>query len=179
MKDPILDDAMDRYALGDAAAFEIVYDRLAPRLMPMLVSLTRDGALAEDIVQQTFLQMHCARETYVRGADASPWAFAIARRLAIDVFRKRRREILCEDGAADVEASGGSPEETLRARRAASSIARALAALPPGQRDAFELTKLEGLTLVESAARLGKTVLALKLGVHRASTTLRGAFSDQ
>src|SRR5438067_2388234 len=92
--------AMDRYASGDDTAFGLVYDALAPRLYPFLLRKTRDPSRAEDLVQQTFLQMHCARETYVTGADVLPWAFAIARRLAIDAFRKGDRERLSGDGVS-------------------------------------------------------------------------------
>jgi RNA polymerase sigma-70 factor (ECF subfamily) len=73
---------MDRYADGDDAAFGLVYDVLAPRLYPFLLHKTRNPARAEHLVEQTFLQMHCARETYVTGADVLRWAFAIARSLA-------------------------------------------------------------------------------------------------
>ncbi len=73
--------AMDRYAQGDDAAFSELYDALAPRLYGYLLRQTRNNARAEDLTQQTFLQMHCARGRFVRGADVVPWAFAIARRL--------------------------------------------------------------------------------------------------
>jgi RNA polymerase sigma-70 factor (ECF subfamily) len=84
---------MDRYALGDDGAFAELYDLIAPKLLAFLSRQTGQRARAEDLVQQTFLQMHCARDTYVTGADVVPWAFAIARRLAIDAYRKNKREV--------------------------------------------------------------------------------------
>ena len=63
---------MDRYAQGDSAAFGIVYDLLAPRLFAFLIRQTRSRAAAEDLVQQTFLQIHCARASYIGGADVTP-----------------------------------------------------------------------------------------------------------
>jgi RNA polymerase sigma-70 factor (ECF subfamily) len=70
---------MDRYAQGDDSAFAELYDGLAPRLLGFLVRQTRDQAKAEDIVQQTMLQIHRARGRFLPGAEVTPWAFAIAR----------------------------------------------------------------------------------------------------
>jgi RNA polymerase sigma-70 factor (ECF subfamily) len=171
--------AMDRYANGDDAAFGVVYDALAPRLYPFLLRKTRDGGRAEDLLQQTFLQMHCARETYVTGADVLPWAFAIARRLAIDAFRKGGRERLSDDGASfeDALVSELCPDGALRTKQAALIIRRTLESLPESQRTAFELLKLEGMTLAQAAETLGDSVTAVKLRAHRAYEALREALS--
>src|SRR6478735_49383 len=53
--------AMERYAAGDDAAFAQVYDEVAPRLMRHLRRHVACRAVVEDLVQQTFLQMHRAR----------------------------------------------------------------------------------------------------------------------
>src|SRR5258708_6663302 len=96
--------AMDRYAQGDDAAFSELYDALAPRLYGYLLRQTRNNARAEDLVQQTFLQMHCARGRFLRGADVVPWAFAIARRLMIAGFRRPGREV-----SHQLRAEAGAP----------------------------------------------------------------------
>jgi RNA polymerase sigma-70 factor (ECF subfamily) len=80
--------AMERYADGDDSAFATLYDELAPALYGYLLRQTGSSAVAEDGVQQTLLQIHCARDGFVRGAAVRPWAFAIARRLVIDGYRK-------------------------------------------------------------------------------------------
>src|SRR5262245_36731869 len=91
-----LDAAMDRYARGDDTAFGEIYDKLAPRLFGFLLRYTRDRSKAEDVVQQTMLQIHRARGRFMPGAEVTPWAFAIARRLLIDQHRRagRGREVL-------------------------------------------------------------------------------------
>ena len=63
---------MDRYARGDDAAFGEVYDKLAPRLYGFLLRHTRDRAKAEDVVQQTMLQIHRARGRFLPGAEVTP-----------------------------------------------------------------------------------------------------------
>jgi len=71
---------MDRYADGDDGAFGDIYDLLAPQLLGFFMRQLRDAALAEDLIQQTFLHLHAARRNYVCGSNARAWAFAIGRR---------------------------------------------------------------------------------------------------
>ena len=170
--------AMDRYATGDDAAFGAVYDELSPRLFGFLMRKTNDAALAEDLLQQTFLQMHCARETYRTGMDVVPWAFAIARRLAIDSFRKRRRTVVADPSEAEEAlVSELSPDGALRTKRAAMTIHETLEALPESQRTAFELLKIVGLTLAQTAEAVGESIGAVKLRAHRAYEALREALA--
>lgn len=88
----LADRAMDRYAGGEEAAFGELYDELAPRLFRFALRWTGDRAAAEDAVQQTFLQLHSARQRFVRGGAVLPWAYAIARRLLIDLGRRQARQ---------------------------------------------------------------------------------------
>ena len=90
-RDPA-DEAMDRYACGSDEAFDALYDSLAPRLHAFLSRRARDAETTEDLVQQTFLQMHRARGTFLPGAEVLPWSFAIARRLMRTCIRICRGE---------------------------------------------------------------------------------------
>lgn len=88
---------MDRYASGEDDALSDLYDLLAPRLASFLLRRTRDAERAEDLVQQTFLQMHRARRHFPPGAAVTPWAFAIALRLLTDVRRGAHEPFARED----------------------------------------------------------------------------------
>lgn len=176
-----IDAAMDRYAAGDDAAFAIVYDGLSSRLFGFLLRQTRSRQRAEDLLQQTFLQMHSARGRFVRGAEVTPWAFAIARRLVIDSYRRRRREVVDGD-RVEVESAkrdtGHAADADYEAREMAERMQKELERLPPAQREAFELIKQEGLSLAEAADVLGTTVTAVKLRAHRAYQSLRRALGE-
>jgi RNA polymerase sigma-70 factor (ECF subfamily) len=175
------DVAMERYATGDDASFGAVYDALAPRLYGYLLRQTRDAARAEDLVQQTLLHMHRARARFIPGAEVTPWAFAIARRLLIDSLRRGRREVLSahDDSPQDDPPSpDASADALVEAQEVANRIQRALVGLPEAQRVAFELIKQEGLSLAEAAAVLGTTVAAVKLRAHRAYEALRAVLGD-
>src|SRR5213075_1407358 len=100
--------------------------------------------------QQTLLHMHRARGSFIPGAEVTPWAFAIARRLYIDWRRRSGRELL-SDGpdtpGETIAAPGARADEVAAARQLASDLERALAALPESQRVAFQLVKQEGLSM--------------------------------
>jgi len=171
------DEAMQRYAAGDDAAFAELYDSLADRLYGYLRRHVSERHRCDDLLQETFLRMHKARGTFLTGATVLPWAFAIARRLVIDQARRERRvpRVVDDLDSAPDEPVGAenSPEQVIEARRLAQRLAGALAELPDSQRTVFELLKQDGLTLSEAAEVLGITVTAVKLRAHRAYESLR------
>ena len=174
--------AMDRYACGDDAAFSCLYDLLAPRLSSFLLRRTGDAARAEDLVQQTFFQMHCARRHFTAGAGVTPWAFAIARRLLIDGIRRGGRDPgLSHDGGGDVESISSEPgPEAIAARnRIVHRMNDALAHVSEADRAAFELVKCDGLSMAEAGEVLGISPNAVKLRAFRAYRSLRAALGDE
>jgi len=177
-----LDAAMDRYSKGDDTAFEELYDGLAPRLQAFLARHTRDRARAEDVVQQTMLQIHRARGRFSPGAQVLPWAYAIARRLLIDQHRRGDREVLSptgDDGATQLLAALDAPADDVAiAKEVAARLVVELERLPENQRVAFELIKQDGLSVAQAAEALGTTVAAVKLRAHRAYEALRVVLAD-
>ena len=120
--------AMDQYADGDSEAFSTLYDILAPRLFAFLHRQTRDRAGTEDLVQQTLLKLHCARSSFARGGEVFPWAFAIARRLVIDAYRRGKyAEVLLDNETpTDERVSGDAPaDELIESMQTARVVERA------------------------------------------------------
>jgi RNA polymerase sigma-70 factor (ECF subfamily) len=169
--------AMERYAQGDESAFASVYDSIAPRVHAYLLRQTRNPAVADDLLQQTLLQIHRKRGTYVAGLPVLPWAFAIARRLYIDECRRRKTDALwsARDLGEDDRRSSALPEDEFATREAARVLDAELARMPGNQRVAFELLKVDGLSQQEAAQALGTTVSAVKLRAFRAYSALRAA----
>lgn len=178
--------AMERYARGEDRAFSELYDLLAPRLRRYLLRASRNSAWADDLLQQTMLQIHRARGRFIVGAEVLPWAFAIARRLLIDGFRRRkneRRTISLETGGheagpVDAAAVQHGADELIDAQRLARALEAELERLPESHRMAFELVKNDGLSIREAAEVLGATPTAVKLRAHRAYAALRAALSN-
>lgn len=180
------DAAMERYANGDNAAFAELYDAIAPRLLGFLRRATRDGVATEDLVQQTFLQIHRARGSFIPGAPVLPWALAIAKRLMIDRARRRRVELgLFMDAPADDERMMSEPtataaaDDVVDARHLERRVQQRLDALPEAQRTAYQLVKQEGLSLKRAAEVLGTSVTAVKLRTHRAYQALRAVLLEE
>jgi len=178
---PAANAAMDRYAVdGDPSAFEALYDRLAPRLHAFIFRRTHNAARTDDLLQQTFLQMHAARASFVPGAEVMPWAFAIARRLMIDGLRKST-ETLLADGDGDVSdprSERETPEAICGRRRLGRMVDAELRRLPEPHRVAFDLIQNDGLSVAEAAQVLGTTPAAVKLRAHRAYEALRHKLGD-
>ena len=171
---------MQRYQEGDASAFRELYALVAPRLLGYLVKMARSRALADDLLQLTFMKVHRARAAYIRGADPVPWLYAIAHRTFIDEVRKDKRAIVRTAGDDVPEVAAGLTGESDDRRdepRADTELARAaldaLAELPPQQREAVVLTKLDGKTVAEAAEIAGTTVGAMKVRAHRGYEALR------
>ena len=177
-----IDAAMERYADGDEAAFGEVYDALAPRLLRFLQRQTRNVGQAEDLLQETFLNICGARASFFRGAKVTPWAFTIARRLLIDASRKSHRQVpISRD--ADLESApppSRDPrgDEVLQARQVAERVEVELARMPETQREAFMLVKVDGLSLAEAAEVLEISPNAVKLRAFRAYDALRASMGD-
>lgn len=182
-----VDEAMSQYAHGRSDAFEIVYDEVAPRLERYLRKHLRSTSMVEDIIQQTFLQMHAARGTFIVGAAVMPWAFAIAQRVMVDFIRKVSRESYVEgaegsatDGAGtSVAAPHGNGEDLLSAQQTRLRILAAYRTLSEPQRAAYDLVATEGLSHAEAACVLGTTVTGIKLRIHRAYLALRASVSEE
>jgi RNA polymerase sigma-70 factor, ECF subfamily len=171
---------MAQYQEGDAHAFRELYALVAPKLLGYLTKMTRERALADDLLQQTFLKVHRARGAYVRGADPMPWIYAIAHRTFIDEARKVKRAVVrvAADDVPEVTAGlDGATAERRDEPRADPELARealdALARLPERQREAVVLTKLDGKTVAEAAEIAGTSVGAMKVRAHRGYEALR------
>ena len=170
---------MSQYGQGDDDAFEIVYEALAPRLEGYLRRHVRETSRLEDLVQQTFENMHRARGSFIPGSQVLPWAFTIAKRLMIDTQRKTRHEVsrdLCEENDtvdAILVAACESGEELVHAAQTKAQLLSVFNRLPEKQRLVFEHVKMDGLSYAVVAAMLGITEDSVRMHVHHAGKALR------
>lgn len=178
---PRADAAMDRYAAGEDAAFSDLYDALAPRMYAFILRKVGNVARAEDLVQQTLLKLHCARGRYVAGSRVTPWAFAILRRLHLDQERRKKLEVLSDDGAPDSSPASprANPEESAASKQQVQILVDSvLSQLSPAQQMAFELVHYGQMSHAEAAEALGTTVASVKLRMQRANQTIRAALDS-
>lgn len=169
--------AMDRYVSGQVAAFRELYRELAPRLFRYILRQTRDAALAEDLLQQTMLQIHATRHRFVAGSNVSPWAYSLARRVVINHSRKKAESLVDPSSFDDVASTAQSTDEFLDASRRSRAFEYALTMLPETQRVIVTLIKDDDSSIRGIAEVLGISVNAAKLRRHRACLALRAAIS--
>jgi len=157
---------------GDRAAYEKLLHELLADLRRFVRRRVFDASAQEDVVQNVFLSLHRARHTYRPERPFSPWLFAIARNAVTDHARSRGRRLARErslEDAAVAEPVAPAP----RADSLSDELRDALAELPPKQREAVELIQVQGLSVVEAAARAGVSAGALKVRAHRGYKALR------
>ena len=96
---------MQAYLDGRIEAFDQLYAAFAGRLRGYLLSQCRDAALADDLLQETFMQIHRSRRTYQPGRPVTPWFYAIARHVYLMKRRSAGRRVRFEDGVAGENAT--------------------------------------------------------------------------
>lgn len=160
---------------GDRSAFKALYDRTASKLLGVVLRIVRDRALAEEVLQETYLKIWQNASAYAPGVgQPMTWMMAIARHRAIDVIRKRT-EVLREpdeNGRDWLESVKGveNPEAGLIDR---DGLGRCLDRLEAPQRDCIILAYCHGYSREELAARFERPVNTIKTWLHRSLGALK------
>ena len=154
---------------GDAAAHTRLLGELAPLLRAYFARrMGGDHADGEDLVQETLIAIHTRRESYDQDRPFTVWAYALARYKMVDEFRRRGgRRSVSIDSIDDLFA----PDEQ-DGVDASLDVQRLLSDLPDGQRQSIADVKVEGLSIVESAARSGMSPSNVKVSIHRGLRTM-------
>jgi RNA polymerase sigma factor (sigma-70 family) len=166
------EELMNRFCGGDEGAFDSLFSRYAGRVQAYLVPMVRDPALAEDLMQTTFLSVIRSRDRYTRGASVAAWLFSIAANAARDTLRRRRRglEQLSSTGQEGADAPVHDTQGDPGLRRA---LEQAFAQLPEAHREAVILHKVEGLDFEQVGQVLGVSSTAARIRAHRGYERLR------
>lgn len=171
-----------RVLLGERALFELLMRRYNRRVYRAVRSIVRDEQEAEDAMQQAYLQAYTHLGEFEGASSFSTWLTRIAINEALAALRKGRRLVAMDEvpeAADDVMRSPSEgPEERAVARESMRLVERAVDELPALYRTAFMLREVEQLSTAETAASLGITEEAVKVRLHRARLSLRGALAE-
>ena len=153
---------VEAVARADEDALGELYDRFGKVAYGLAFRILQDAALAEDAVQEAFLQIWRGAGSYEpERAKASTWLLTFVHRRAVDLVRREeRRRTLPEEAAP--EPSGAGPDESVVGRSRGEIVRAALRRLPEEQREAIELAYYGGLTQSELAARLEQPLGTIK-----------------
>jgi len=155
---------MKRWQKGDATAAAAVVERYTGALGATAYSVLGDASLAQDAVQEAFTRA-AARVGGLNGVDRlGPWLLGIVRHAALDLARKRRREVPIGD--RDGEARG-TPETDAARSELRDRLQRAIDALPADQREVFAMKYVAGLRYADIALAIGTTPEAVSQKLWR------------
>jgi RNA polymerase sigma-70 factor (ECF subfamily) len=149
---------------GDSEAFGLLYDHYQASVYRFLFYRTRSTALAEDLTSETFFRALRSMTGFRwQGKDFGAWLMTIARNLATDHFKagRTRLELTTDDMGAHDDATEG-PESTVLAGLTNELLLKALKGLPDEQRDCLIMRFLQGMSIAETAAVLGRSDGAVK-----------------
>jgi len=171
---------MGRVAARDQQAFARLFDRHSPVVLGVLTRMLADRALAEEILQEAFLQAWQQADRYQPGlASVRGWLLMIARSRALDRLRsrgarQRREDEVMRDVPMAAEPTGTAAIEADERRR---HVAEALAGLPAEQRQCVELAFFGGLTHTQIADRLQTPLGTVKSRILLGMNKLRQALA--
>jgi RNA polymerase sigma-70 factor (ECF subfamily) len=160
---------------GDSVA----YRRLLREILPFVRAIVRRHHASpdrvEDVTQDVLLTIHRVRNTYDPARPFTNWLAAIAHRRSIDAVRRKIRTDAAETFSPVAYETYADPaaNKDISAHENSAVLSEAIAALPPGQRQAVELLRLRELSLAEASAESGQSVGALKVSLHRAIRSLQ------
>jgi RNA polymerase sigma-70 factor (ECF subfamily) len=163
-------------ARGDQAALQSLYAMAAPQLFGLALGIIRNRELAEDVVQDSFVQAwrHAYRFDPDRGA-AMAWLARIVRNRCFDVLRQRGREAPLDDAIMDGwEDPGSGPAELAMVSRDAQRLRDCLDMLEDGPRQSLLLAYYAGLTYEQVGERLRTPLGTVKSWIRRSLVRLKG-----
>jgi len=159
-------------------------ERCQRRLVRYLLYLTGRRDYAEDLAQETWIRVLQRGSQYNGRQRFDPWLFAIARNLAIDSLRKKRKAVQTASLPDDrdeillVSSSGPSPFEAAARSEDAIRLAGQLQILSPLYREALLLRFQEDLSLAEIAQVVGAPLTTVTSRIYRGLAALRSAFGE-
>jgi len=164
----------DRLGL-DAAAFRAFYDASLPRIYGYFLRRTGgSAALAEDLTQEAFMAAVRELKAGRRPASASAWIHGIARHKLIDHYRRAGRSERAQAAAEAAVPTSAVQDGDDRGAHVAAALDR----VPAAQRAALVLCHLEGFTVAEAAAALGRSEKAVESLLGRGRDGLRRAYLE-
>jgi RNA polymerase sigma-70 factor (ECF subfamily) len=167
-----------RVIAGDPEPYSELVGRYQASLFRYAAGMVRDGDLAADLVQDSFVKAYTSLETCNDPARFGAWVFRILVNRCKDHLKSRRRHTLpLEEDTATTPDSDDPGVYTDRADLR-QLVERALATLPEAQREAFLLKHLEGRSYEEMSEMLDVSVSALKMRVLRAREALQSLLRE-
>ena len=163
--DEILIKAM---ADGDMGAFAKIYNRYAPAVLRFVKGLIKDKAKAEDIVQNIFMRMLTAKPSFESVASFKNWLFVCARNEVFSILRSK-----WESDVDKVQVYPDVVSETVYPDVMMPILHSVLEKMPEKRSEVFRLSRIEGRSAEEIAARMGISIRTVQKHLELANREVR------
>ena len=170
-----LADLLSRTALGDRRAFEELYGATRSKLFAVSLRIVREGPLAEEALQDSFVSIwhHASDYARIKGAPTT-WMAAIVRNRSLDLVRRARETPDVDDAlASQLVDESAHPALDAEAHAVAHSLEHCLKELDAEQRQSIALAFFHGLTHSELASHLRRPLGTVKTHIRRGIARLR------
>ena len=144
-------DLIRRIASHDKLAMHLLYARHRVRLFRFALRFIQNPAVAEDVVQDTFLDVWCKADKFKGCCEVSTWLLAIVRNKALTALRHRSVEPLDEDVATCIPDSADTPEMATQKEQARSITCKCLKQMSPAHREIVDLVYYHGKSIEDVA----------------------------
>ena len=161
---------MKRVQEGDEETYRMLLDEIGPLLYGYVRRRVFNKSLVDDVYQEVLFTLHRARHSYFTDRPFAPWLFTLAHNAFLDAIGRNRKFAEREVPVETLPETEGSEEKD---ESLDDELHQALLKLPESLRRPVEMLKIEGLTVEESAQRLGLSVSALKVRAHRGYARLK------
>ncbi len=163
---------------GDSNAFRQLVEVHSRAVFRLAYRLTGDPALADDVVQESFLKAYRALDRFDGRSQFGTWLHRITANCAMDQMRRRQREQARYQPLEDrthqqTVSTEPDPDRQARSREINIRLEAALAELSPAERTAFVLRHFENQSIAEISHTLDAGISATKHAVFRAVKKLR------
>jgi RNA polymerase sigma-70 factor, ECF subfamily len=180
---------MLRVQAGDQGAFQDLFRKWSPRILQYTRRFVGSDAQAEEVTQDAFVQVFRFRHRYRPQSRLATWIYTIATNLCLNELRRPERQLRVDLWERwDDEASPEGPplpdphmptaEEGASTRELSRRLEAAVADLPPKQRAALLLSRVDGLAYRDVATALGCSEGAVKALLFRATQALKQQLRD-
>ncbi|MDQ3179767.1 MAG: RNA polymerase sigma factor [Acidobacteriota bacterium] len=168
-------------ALGNIAAFELLYERYHRRTYSLCLRMTSNPTEAEDLTQEVFIQLFRKIGSFRGDSAFSTWLHRLTVNQVLMHFRRRsvKNEKTSNDGEIPEQIMPGTENQARMPVLDRIALTRAVEELPPGYKSVFMLHDVEGYEHEEVARILGISVGTSKSQLHKARLKLRGLLIKQ
>ena len=178
---------VEKLKQGDETAFKTIVETWQKMVYNTALGIVQNAEDAEDIAQETFVQVYQSIGSFKGESKFSTWLYRITIAKALDHERKKKRKkrfafvksIFGEESQIVVNPPDfHHPGVVLDKKENAAVLFRAIAELPENQRIAFTLHKVDGLSYQEVSEIMNTSVSSVESLMHRAKTNLRKRLED-